>query len=375
MIWPISAYNHRMQIQTLLQDKRYLFWTLQFAGWSGWATSHYLGVISYGKEPALFELYLLIVCPIGMVLTLGLRALYHYMWDMNVIRRILAILLGSYTAALLWYASRSAIFTSMYDREAKEWESEGMELLSYFAQAGSAFWVMLVWSGLYFGIKYYMLLQEEKQRGLKTRAMAHESQLKMLRYQLNPHFLFNTLNAISTLILDKDTQLANVMVTRLSRFLRYSLDNDPMQKVTVSEEIEALMLYLDIEKVRFNERLQLHFEVEPEAESALMPSLLLQPLVENSIKYAIAHAINGGAIGVSAKIEGGHLLLAVADDGPGLDLRHGKAPKGGGVGLANSKERLKEVYGDNQSFRLTTTDPHGLTIRIRIPHEQESTAQ
>ena len=108
-----------------------------------------------------------------------------------------------------------------------------MSGLAFFDGAISAWWVMLVWSGLYFGIKYYMLLQEERQRNLKVMSMAHEAQLKMLRYQLNPHFLFNTLNAISTLILDKDTELANTMVTRLSRFLRYSLDNDPMQKVTV----------------------------------------------------------------------------------------------------------------------------------------------
>ena len=98
-----------------------------------------------------------------------------------------------------------------------------------------------------------------------------------------------------------------------------------------------------------------------------MPSLLLQPLVENSIKYAITQAIKGGAIGISAKVSDNELLLTVADDGPGLDLRHGRTPKGGGVGLTNSKERLKEVYGDAQSFRLSTTDPHGLTISIKIP--------
>jgi LytS/YehU family sensor histidine kinase len=199
--------------------------------------------------------------------------------------------------------------------------------------------------------------------------MAHEAQLKMLRYQLNPHFLFNTLNAISTLILDRNNELANVMVTRLSRFLRYTLDNDPMQKVTVAEEIEALQLYLDIEKVRFDERLNLHFEVTQEAGTALMPSLLLQPLVENAIKYAIAQAIKGGSITVRGLVEGDALTLVVADDGPGIDLRYDIPRNGGGVGLANCRERLKELYGDKQSFQLSTTDPHGLTITIRIPLE------
>jgi LytS/YehU family sensor histidine kinase len=226
---------------------------------------------------------------------------------------------------------------------------------------------MLVWSTLYFGIKYYLLSQEEKQRYLKASSMAHEDQLKMLRYQLNPHFLFNTLNAISTLILDKDTELANGMVMKLSRFLRYTLANDPMQQVSVAEEIESLKLYLDIEKVRFAERLTLHFDVSPDARHAQMPSLLLQPLVENSIKYAVSQSVGGGSIAVAARVDGGRLELVVADDGPGLDLRQGRLPKGSGVGLANTRERLSEIYGDRQSFRLTGTEPHGLTITIRIP--------
>lgn len=157
------------------------------------------------------------------------------------------------------------------------------------------------------------------------------------------------------------------MVMKLSRFLRYSLDNDPMQQVTVAEEIDSLKLYLDIEKVRFGERLTLHFVVAPEAENALMPSLLLQPLVENSIKYAVSQAVGGGSIAVSATVEDNALQLVVADDGPGLDLRQGRLPKGGGVGLANTRERLSQVYGSDQSFRLTSTEPHGLTITIRLP--------
>ncbi|RLQ22515.1 sensor histidine kinase [Seongchinamella sediminis] len=362
-----------MNMQDLLKDKRSLFWLLQFAGWSGWAMSFYLGVIVWGRPPENYVFYLPFIATVGMLITLVLRALYRHMWEMELTRRIIAIVAGSYAAGLVWMAIRGTVFYNMFPEERKITEKQGMELLSYFDGAVSAFWVMLVWSALYFGIKNYMAAQEERERVLKALSMAHETKLKMLRYQLNPHFLFNTLNAISTLILDRDNELANVMVTRLSRFLRYTLDNDPMLKVSVAEEVEALRLYLDIEKVRFDERLQLHFDVDEAASEALMPSLLLQPLVENSIKYAIAHAINGGSITVAARVEADRLCLQVADDGPGLELGNSKKSPGG-VGLSNCRERLREIYGERQSFELTTTDPHGLTINICIPLEFGSRA-
>ena len=364
-----------MQIQRLLQDKRYLFWALQFAGWSSWGITFYLGMLVWGKSLGTYAIYLPIVSTCGLLITLLLRSLYHATWNKGIGLRVAAVLVGSYLAGAAWMASRVLVFRGLFPDTMTKKMEPGMEFWSHFEGTTSAFMVMVVWSALYFGIKFYMMAQEEQQRRLKATAMAHEAQLKMLHYQLNPHFLFNTLNAISTLILDKDTKLANTMVTRLSRFLRFSLDNDPMQKVTVAQEVEALKLYLNIEKVRFDERLQLFFDIDPEAGSALMPSLLLQPLVENSIKYAISQAINGGSIAVSASVEENNLLLSVADDGPGLDLRNGRLPKGGGVGLSNCRERMKEIYGANQSFRLSTTDPHGLTINIRIPLDRESPDQ
>jgi LytS/YehU family sensor histidine kinase len=200
--------------------------------------------------------------------------------------------------------------------------------------------------------------------------MAHEAQLKMLRYQLNPHFLFNTLNAISTLVLEQHTDLANRMLTRLSSFLRYSLDNDPMQKVTLKQELAALQLYLDIEKVRFEERLSLEVDVSSEAQEAMIPSLLLQPLVENAIKYGIARAEEGGHLRIAAQVLAGDLLLELADDGPGVELVNGQIPGSTGVGLRNTRERLLELYGSQHSFRLSQTRPHGLTISIRIPFER-----
>jgi two-component system, LytTR family, sensor kinase len=227
--------------------------------------------------------------------------------------------------------------------------------------------LLLCWSALYYGVKFYERLQLEREATLRQSALAQEAQLKMLRYQLNPHFLFNTLNAISTLVLDGQNRTANLAVSRLSEFLRYTLDQDPMKKVTLRQELDALNLYLGIEKLRFGDRLRLEFDVDERAESALVPSLLLQPLVENAMKYAIAPREQGGSVTVIAGIEGGRLRLAVVDDGPGLPPAMANA-KGRGVGLRNTRERLKVLYGGAHAIEVADASP-GLRVEMRLPLE------
>jgi LytS/YehU family sensor histidine kinase len=319
----------------------------------------------------------MVITVIGIIFSLGLRYIYRFMWNRPLWQQGLGFLLGSSAAGFLWMQTRGYIYTTWFEK-AKDMEAwmekmgEAAELYEkvYYMESFTTGWIpMLAWSILYFFIKYYQIFQEVQKSALKSAAMAHEAQLKMLRYQLNPHFLFNTLNAISTLILEQQTELANRMVTRLSSFLRYSLDNDPMQKITLEQELAALKLYLDIEKVRFEERLSLELDIGDEAARALIPSLLLQPLVENAIKYGIARAEEGAHLRIAAKVFAGDLLLELSDDGPGVELVDGLIPNANGVGLRNTQERLHELYGNKHSFRLSETSPHGLTVNIRIPFE------
>lgn len=241
----------------------------------------------------------------------------------------------------------------------------------YYLQQGlDSVYIILCWSGLYFGIKYYQLLQSERQKALKANTMAHEAQLKMLRYQLNPHFLFNTLNAISTLILVEENKDANQMVSRLSDFLRYTLNTDPIKKVPLEQELHALKLYLNIEKVRFDERLEVEFDITEDAKQALVPSLILQPLIENSIKYAIAHMANGGKIEIRAQVFANELLLEVGDNGPGASIENGQLSNVQGVGIANTQDRLRTLYENNYSFVLAHNTPSGLKVNIRVPFEK-----
>jgi LytS/YehU family sensor histidine kinase len=227
------------------------------------------------------------------------------------------------------------------------------------------------WGGFYFGINYYLKLRDESERALMSARLADQAQLKMLRYQLNPHFLFNTLNAISTLVLEKDGRQANEMLTKLSAFLRYSLDSDPLQKTSLAEELRALQLYLDIEKTRFADRLKINVDIDEDVLDARVPSLILQPAIENAIKYAIARMESGGEIGIVAKRDGAMLKLQVCDNGPLAPdnpealLADAKT----GVGLVNMRERLAHLYGARQSFALSRIDPRGLCVTMRLPLE------
>jgi LytS/YehU family sensor histidine kinase len=240
-------------------------------------------------------------------------------------------------------------------------------LTDYFSGAVSGTYLMACWVGLYFGFRYYESTQTQREAALRASALAQEAQLKMLRYQLNPHFLFNTLNAISTLILDNRNTSANCAVTGLSEFLRHTLDQDPMKKVTVAQEMEALNLYLDIEKMRFGLRLKLDFAIDEAASRVLIPSLLLQPLIENAIKYAVSPSEDGGRIRVAARVTGGMLQLEVADDGPGM-VDASRIANGRGVGIRNTRERLQVLYGEKSEVAITNTQP-GLRVALRFPAE------
>lgn len=309
---------------------------------------------------------------IGWLLTIPLRYLYRKTWFWEPWKMIAAVLVAALITAMVWTVVRNFNYWEIYRHGYRP-----ADLLLYIRDTPVAFYVMLSWSGLYFGIKYYQTLQLEKQKLLTAMNKAHEAQLKMLRYQLNPHFLFNTLNAISTLVLINDNDTANKMVSRLSDFLRYSLYKDPINKVPLEQEIYAVRLYLEIEKVRFSERLAVDIDIAPGTEKALVPSLILQPLIENAIKYAVASQVNGGHIMITAKCFGHDLLLEVADNGPGMPevVAPIKSPDNSdsGVGLVNTQERLAALYDNDFALALTPNQPHGVKVNIRIPLQLEST--
>jgi two-component system LytT family sensor kinase len=232
-------------------------------------------------------------------------------------------------------------------------------------------WALPLWGLTQALLGYHFETMTQARAVARAQSLAYDAQLRMLHYQINPHFLFNTLNAISTLVLEKRNEAAESMILKLAGFLRYSLDRQPTALANLRAELEAQRKYLEIEQTRFDEKLKVSFDIEPGLENATLPSLILQPILENAIKYAITPRTEGGSIDVSARRDGDTLRIVVEDDGPGLpgeDMH----PRRRGVGLANIRERLELIYGQRAGLIARNREPHGCRVEIHLPLEEES---
>ena len=235
------------------------------------------------------------------------------------------------------------------------------------------YFMMLAWCALYLA-----LLTGEKARAAERREGAYRraakaAELRSLRYQVNPHFLFNTLNSLSALVLTGKTQAAEKVIQTLSTFYRRSLADDPTADVPLREEFALQRLYLDIEAIRFPRRLRAKYELPAELEDAKVPGMILQPLVENSVKHAVAPSSGTVTITLAAREEYGRLVLTVSDDGQGGD--NGEVRAGYGIGLVNVRERLGARFGEEAAI-VSGPVPGGYSTQLRIPilHEAEEGA-
>src|SRR6266436_5432541 len=216
---------------------------------------------------------------------------------------------------------------------------------------------------------YYQSFRASELAQSSLKAQLAQAQLRALKMQLHPHFLFNTLHSISSLVLE-DPPKANSMIARLGDFLRLTVDNSDQQLVTLKEETEFLRCYLDIEQVRFGDRLTVTFELEPQTLSAQVPHLILQPVVENAIQHAIAPRSTRGHINIEAKRLNSLLRVAISDNGPGIDSNANSIGKKC-VGLSNVRSRLQQFYGPDFRFELMNAGDGGLTVVIEIPFQRE----
>ena len=347
------------------EDKNRAFWILQSAGWGGYFVLRTLSGFANSMAWS-FIVHTALLTAAGYSITLLMAAAYRrlirmkpvFTWVGTII--IVVVAAAAFSAIETWSSSTFILPGT---------RPEGIKFLGAILFTVS---LLVAWSALYYSINFFILLEEQSDRLLRLESQASNAQLAMLRYQLNPHFLFNTLNSISTLVLLKQTDRANAMLSRLSSFLRYTLVNESIGTVSLEQEIETLKLYLEIEKMRFEERLRPHFHIDPRATCAQLPSLLLQPLIENAIKYAVTPQEEGADISVEARLSRSGADHR-SDTGPGADNQYkARAEESTGVGLANIRDRLAQAYGDNHRFETQSDLTGGFRVFIDIPYQFET---
>lgn len=342
------------------------FWMLHAGGWLAY------GVAMTVSRIGIFPLRYMVVSKgllmaIGFLISLGLRYVYRPLLRRGtpLVALLVVSVIASYVASVLWTAADNVLdypITSAFGVRG-DW---GRGPFRPFNGAVYNAFTMLAWSVLYIGIRYYGALQAERERSLRAEAAAHQAQLEALRYQINPHFLFNALNAVSTLVTERRNDEAARMLSRVSDFLRLTLTTPVRDEVALADEIDYVRRYLDIERVRFGERLRTEIDVAPEAWEASVPAFVLQPLIENAVRYAVASRESGGSIVIEAGRSGDVLRVSVIDDGPGV--REAASGNGAGkIGLANTRERLRQLYGDRGRLDLSVGSRGGTRATIEIP--------
>ncbi|MBW4028225.1 MAG: histidine kinase [Acidobacteria bacterium] len=233
----------------------------------------------------------------------------------------------------------------------------------------SGWYALMSWVAFYFGIKHYLALEENQRRLIATEILAKEAQLRALRYQLQPHFLFNTMNAISTLVLRNEPHAATEMIGKLASLLRSTLDAPDLHQIPLSDELAVTEEYLAIEAIRFGDRLVVRWDIDPLVSHALVPRLILQPLVENAVQHGIARRPQGGFILISTQRHQNHLSVVIENEPPeeSAALLLEGVPRMGGVGLQNVRERLQQMYGADSTMHTTINARGNYEVSFTLP--------
>lgn len=330
-----------------LKERLSSFWTLQLAGWLAYWVMIYVTFITVVASHQL--LHLLHVKTARTIIGFGLTCVLRLAYKPAARKlsfRVIAVLAlsGSIVLGCLWTLLEEGYFWMLSPRPGNffSWVRFPKAALDYAM-------TVMAWSALYFGLKYWQAWEAERERTLQANALAHQAQLELLRYQLNPHFLFNALNSIRASI-DEDKARAKRMVTEFSEFLRYSLTSSAAANIPLREELAAIRNYLAIEQIRFEDKLDVQFDIAPNAEEFRVPGFIIHPLVENAIK----HGMNGDAqlqLRIAASVNKGHLHIEVANSGHWH--AHGN---GAGIGLRNVEQRLQQLFPDRSHFAIAEAD-------------------
>lgn len=344
---------------------RYLsFWPMQMAGWGVYLLINILSSIPYRHRPDYIAFR-------GAFLVSTFLASFPMYWLCHVLwmRRPRLGVIASFCVLVpypLGVLCAAAAFQSGIIFSIKRPPFTWSDVIT---AAPSGWFALIAWASFYFGVKLYLELEEKHRQLLAIERLAREAEIRALRYQLQPHFLFNTLNAISTLVLSEQIKPATEMIGKLAHLLRSTLASPELHLLPFSDELTVIEEYLDIERVRFGTRLEVLWEVDPAVRNMLVPRLLLQPLVENAVRHGVARRPNGGFIHITARRVGASLAIHIENELPEEDvsvlLDHLVRP--GGVGLENVRLRLSEMYGEASSMHAATNARGNYEVSLLLP--------
>ena len=331
-----------------------------------------------GDWPAQGEMAVrrIVVTTLGIAVTYLLYRLLQQFEDKALSTRIITAFAGAIPCAIAIASFNFYVFNvynpeSLFDEKnieemRKYMEQENFALKVIVEDSISRFFFMISWASLYLALSYAAEVRQVERKASRFAQAAQDAELRSLRYQVNPHFLFNTLNSLSTLVMRSKPEEAEEMILNLSKFYRTSLSGDPLEDVPLSEEVHLQQLYLDIEAVRFPERLRANIEIPDDLLGMLVPGLILQPLVENAIKHGVSRSKRPVTITITARSEGDSLILTVADDGESGPVEIGEE-QSSGIGLANVRDRLETRFGREASLQTVRPDDGGFIAQLIMP--------
>jgi two-component system LytT family sensor kinase len=359
-----------------------LFSLLHWGGWLAFGAVPFAWTVSSWSLWGAFLNNALFIAS-GALLTLGLRAVYKRARMSKVSYAVLApaVLLTCAILAEVWYLGELLVARWCFQRLAAlpsvhtqfEFGARALGKAPLTINMGEWFvfvFALLTWSSLYFGINSAMDLNLERARVAHALKLADSARLKVLQSQLNPHFLFNALNGVATLIREHRGWAAAKMVSTLSDFLRATLRTVNLPEITVSEELVFVDQYIEIQQLRFADRLHIDIDAEEETYWALVPTLIMQPLVENAVQHGVLSHERPGSVSVSIARRDRHLRMSVEDDGPGPAE---SGPPSFGVGLANTVERLHALYGDDATMLIGRSARGGFSVVLHLPFRESGT--
>lgn len=331
-----------------------------------------------GEWPAQGEMAMrrMVVTAFGIGLTYLLYILLRRFDDKALSTRIIAAFTIAIPCAIA-IASVNYVAFNVYNPESlfdeahmeemrKYMEKENFAFKAITEDAISRFFFIVSWASLYLALSYAAEVRQVERKAARFAQAAQDAELRSLRYQVNPHFLFNTLNSLSTLVMRSQPAEAEKMILNLSKFYRTSLSGDPLEDVPLSEEVHLQRLYLDIESVRFPNRLRSKISIPDKLNNMLVPGLILQPLVENSIKHGVSHSKKPVTISISATSDDDCLRLTVGDDSDGAK-NSDEREQNNGIGLANVRDRLETRFGREASMNIIRPESGGFMVELTMP--------